>query len=390
MLLYEIEGKAIFKSYGIPIPRGEKATTPEEAKEAAEKIGSEVVLKAQISSGGRGKAGVVKFAKTPDEAKALAEQLLGKEVKGETVKLLLVEEKINIAKELYLGITLDPELQKPVIIGCAEGGMDIEEVAEKHPEKIVKQPLEVLKPFKIHQANDFMRQLGFHGKQLVQAGKILYGLVRVYFDYDATTVEINPLVITGDNEIVAADSKLVVDDSSSYRHPDLPWERLNENLKPLEKEAKEAGFPFVLLENNGYIGIIGGGAGVGLATMDTIYHHGGIPANFLDTGGGVTRERMAKALEVVLKTPGVKGVIANLFGGINNCAIMAQGIVDVLEKHKVDIPIVVKMRGHHQEEGWKLLEKYNVPLIKYGSTDEAAELLMKLVRERSAGNVSVG
>lgn len=390
MLLYETEGKAVFNSYGIPIPRGKNAETPEEAKEAAREIGTEVVLKAQISSGGRGKAGVVKFAETPDEAQTIAGELLSKKVKGEQVKLLLVEEKIDINQELYLGITLDPILQKPVIIGCTEGGMEIEEVAEKTPDKIFKQPLEVLKPFKTHQANDFMRQMGFHGKQLVKAGKVLSNLVKVYFDYDATTVEINPLVVTGDDEILAADSKLVVDDSASYRHPELPWKRLEENLKPLEKEAKEAGFPYVMLENDGYIGILGGGAGVGLATMDTIYHHGGVPANFLDTGGGVTRERMAKALEVVIKTPGVKGVIANLFGGINNCAIMAQGIVDVLERQQVDIPIVVKMRGHHQEEGWKLLEKHNVPLVKYGSTDEAAELLMKLVRERSGLNVSAG
>lgn len=388
MLLYEVEGKAVFKSFGILVPRGERATTPEEARLAAQSLGGEVVLKAQISSGGRGKAGVIKFAQAPNEAESIAKDLFSKVLDGQQVKLLLVEEKINIANELYLGITLDPALQKPVIIGCTEGGMDIEEVVEKHPNKIVKYPLDVLKPFKVHYAYEFMKKLGFSGKQLIKAGDVLVKLVRAYFEYDAITIEINPLVITREGEIIAADSKLVVDDSANYRHKELPWERLDENLKPLEREAKEAGFSFVLLENEGNIGIIGGGAGVGLATMDTIYHHGGKPVNFLDTGGGVTRERMAKAVEVVLKSPGVRGAILNLFGGINNCAIMAQGVIDELEKQRVDIPIVVKMRGHHQEEGWELLEKYHVPLVKYGSTDEAAALLMKLVRERSEENVS--
>lgn len=389
MLLYEVEGKAIFNTFSIPIPRGQEAKTVEEAKEAARQIGGEVVLKAQVSSGGRGKAGIVKFAKNPDKAQKVAEELFSKKLKGEQVELLLVEEKIDISNELYLGITLDPVLQKPVIIGCEEGGIDIEEVAQKTPDKIIKQSLMILKPFRIHQANDFMRQLGFHGKSLVQAGKILYNLVDLYFDYDAITVEINPLVVNVDNEIIAVDSKIIIDESSSYRHRDLPWERLDKNLKLLEKEAKEAGFPFILLENEGNIGIIGGGAGVGMATMDTVYHHGGVPINFLDTGGGITRERMSKALEIVLKSPGVKGVIANLFGGINNCAIMARGIVDVIKKQHVDVPLVVKMRGHHQEEGWELLEEHKVPLIKHGSTDEAAELLMELVRERNEQNVSV-
>lgn len=382
MLLFEVEGKSLFKQFDIPIPVGKLAADPEEVFAAAQEIGREVVLKAQLSSGKRGKAGAIKFANTPEEAWTLASGMFGRVVNDEKVKTLLVEEKVSIIQEIYLGVTLDTIEQRPVIIGCTEGGMDIEEIAAKNPEKILKQHIDVLRPFKMYQAYDYMRLLGFAGPGMMAAGKLLYNLVRLYNHYNLVTVEINPLVVNGDDKIIAADSKVILDDSTSFKYPEFSWQRMDEGLKPLELEAKKAGFPFVLMENQGNIGIIGGGAGVGLATMDTIYHHGGVPVNFLDTGGGVTRERMAKALEVVLKSPGVKGVIANLFGGINNCAIMAQGIVDVLKRQKVSVPVVVKMRGHHQEEGWKLLEEHGVPLVKYGSTDEAAEVLMKLVREK--------
>ncbi len=381
MFLLENESKQILEQYGIKVPRGRVIFSAGAAEPAAAELNGAVALKALVASGGRGKQGGIRFAGTPSGAAEEAEKLFGMELAGEKVSAVLVEEKLTIRKELYLGVAIDLSESRPLVIFSREGGVDI----EKAGRSIDKYYLDVLQPVEKHRLVEFLKQGGLNGKFLGEAAGILDRLINVFLNYDCLTVEINPLVITGNEELIAADAKIVVDDSAYFRQNSLPWERVDQTLHPLEREAAAAGLSLVLLSGKGDIGLICGGAGLGLATMDIVAHYGGETANFLDTGGGLSVEKMAKALEIVLKVPSLKGVLINVFGGINSCLNVARGIADVIGRENRDsgtAPIVVRMQGHFQEEGWALLEQYErVSLVKDGDIDDAVQKIISIIRE---------
>jgi len=382
MNLYEFEGKKLFEGMGIPIPRGNVAKSFDEAKNIAKEIGYPVVIKCQVMSGGRGKAGGIKFPENEDQLHQAADELFALEFAGEKVENLLVEEKIAIAREFYMGITLDPQVSLPVLMLSSQGGMDIEEVAEKHPDQLYKFHLDPIKVYQNHHMIDMVINTGLKGKELLQASKILYNLIQTYFKYNAITAEINPLVIDAEGKVLAADSKVEIDDSAMFRL-DISdkFQRKEDVLPPLEEEARIKGISYVGLDG-GNVGLISGGAGLGMASMDMIFAHGGKPANFLDLGGGATKEKTADALRLVLKNPDVEGILINVFGGINNCEKMAQGISLVVQELKPTQAIVVKMRGHSQDEGWSILKEINVPVVKHGTTEEAVILLLEDIKKR--------
>jgi succinyl-CoA synthetase beta subunit len=382
MKLYEFEGKQIFSQAGIPTPRGTAVRTAQAAVEAAWEIGYPVVVKSQVLRGGRGKAGGIKFAANEQELVQAVAELQSMELSGERVEIILIEEKLDIAREFYMGITLDPRESLPLLMVSAQGGMDIEQVARDYPHQLFKMHLDPLAQPRMSQMLDLLLKTGLQGKQLVQAAKILHNLVRCYFAYNAITAEINPLVIDASGNVLAADSKVEIDDSALFRIKAVQgFERKTEISDPLEAEAKSLGISYVGM-GKGNIGLIAGGAGLGMASMDMISAHGGVPANFLDLGGDATMEKTADALRVVLKTPGVEGVFINLFGGINNCEQMAKGIAQVIDELQPTQAIVVKMRGHSQDEGWAILESKNIPIIKFGTTEEAVILLLEQMNKK--------
>jgi len=366
--LLEYQGKRILAARGINVPRGQVARTAEEAENAAAELGVPVVVKAQVRSGKRGKAGGVLPADTPAGAREAAERILGMEIGGHRVEAVLVEEKLSIARELYAGITVSPRDRAAVLMFTCQGGMDVEEVAARSPQAIVSLPVDGVRPVWRHQILELVKRAGLEGEALGQVAGALGQLVRTFLELDATTAEINPLVVTADGRVVAADAKLVIDDAALFRHPELGKEAAPVG-DPLEAMARQARLAYVRLPG-GNVGVIAGGAGLALATMDTVFALGGRPANFLDVGGGVSQEGMATALRVVARTPGVEGIVINVFGGINNCEIMARGIAQVLDEDGISVPLVVKMRGHSQEEGWAILARRGVEVVKYGTTGE--------------------
>jgi len=380
MYLYEYQAKKVVGDAGIPVPKNRLAFNPEEAMQAAQEINKPSVVKAQVKAGGRGKAGLIKLVDAPQEAYSSAQDIFGKYHHGETVKKVLVEEKLDVARELYVSVILDFNKAKPVVLISTEGGIDIEQVAEKNPEAIIKVEVDPLEKFTPeHRWVEAWSKVGLKGKQLLKAAAVTSKLLDLFYKLDAFTVEINPLVITQTGDVIAADSKVIIDDSSLYRHSEL--KKYQEVAgHPLELEALEVGVSYVPISSEGYIGIIAGGAGLSMATMDTVFEYGGIPAAFLDLGGGISEIGMAESLKIMLKTEGIKGIIINVFGGINNCEIMAKGIERAFKEVKPQIPIVVKMRGHSQDEGWQILENLNIPIIKYGTTDEAIKLLLSRVK----------
>lgn len=375
MRLLEFEGKQIFERYGIPIQTGIVAITPEEAVAAAEKIGYPVVLKAQVLAGGRGKAGGVKFAHDASEVIENSKKILGMVIKGEATKCLLVNGIIDIEIELYAGITIDPGVGLPILMFSTSGGMDIELVAKETPEKLLRMHLDPTKAYRPYDMVNFLQNSDLKTSLLPKVANILLRLIQGFYGADATTTEINPLIITKDQQVLALDSKVVIDDSALKRQPLL--KKKKEQLSLIEERAKKAEVNYVLLDGN--IAVIAGGAGLAMATMDLVSHFGGKPASFLDTGGGISSDHMAEALRISLETKGVEGVIVNVFGGINNCEIIAKGIAEVIDQDQPSIPIVVKMRGHSQDEGWKILEDRNIPIIKFGTSEEAIRLLLNTV-----------
>lgn len=377
MKLYEFEGKTIFREMNIPVPKGKVISSLDEAKEAAAEAGYPLVVKSQVLRGGRGKAGGIKFAENEDELGRAVNELMCMEISGEKIEKLLIEEKLKISREFYMGITLDPKSSLPLLMISAQGGMDIEHIAKEYPHQLFKMYLDPLKKPRQYEMIDLLLKTGLKGKLLVQMSRVLHNLTECYLKFNAITTEINPLVICEDDTVIAADSKVEIDDLALFRIKAVSnFERKEELLDPLESEAKAAGVSYVGM-GKGNIGLISGGAGLGMASMDMISAHGGVSANFLDLGGDATTEKTAEALRIVLKTPGVKGVLLNLFGGINNCEHMAKGIISVVDEFKPTQAIVVKMRGHSQDEGWAILESRNIPLIKHGTTEEAVVLLMK-------------
>jgi succinyl-CoA synthetase beta subunit len=374
MRLFEHEGREIFAKFGIPVPKAVLATSVEEALSSIETIGYPVVVKAQVLSGGRGKAGGVKIANNQAELVEHTSRILDLTIRGEKTESVLLSQKTEIARELYAGVTFDPQNGVPVLIFSTSGGMDIEEVARTTPEKLLSMHLPPTQPVRLFRIVDLLRRAGLPSELLPKLAPVLQQLVEVFHANDATTAEINPLVVTPQGEIVAIDSKMVIDDSSLGRQHITPRYDVS---TPLEARAKAAGLNYVELEGN--IAVLGSGAGLAMATMDMIQHYGAKPACFLDTGGGIQSDKMAEALRICLATPGVEGVLVNAFGGINNCEWMGRGIANVIDQDKPTAKILVKMRGHSQDEGWKLLEDRNIPVVKFGTTEEAVVQIVNLL-----------
>lgn len=358
MNLHEYQSKHIFAEYGIPIPHGRVASNSTEAKQIAEELGGHVVIKSQVLVGGRGKAGGIRLAKNPQEAEEIATQILGMEIKGLPVRKVLVDEAANIETEIYLGITNDRADRKPAIMASSAGGVDIEEVAKKTPEKIVRVGIDPLLGLRDYQARDLAAGIDLPRAHWRTFGQIASGLWRAYLESDATLAEINPLVITSRERLLAVDGKMVLDDNSLFRHPDLAEMRDLDVEPKAETEARKYSLSFIKLD--GQIGCMVNGAGLAMATMDIIKLHGGKPANFLDIGGGASSEKVAAALRIILSDPNVKAVLFNIFGGITRGDEVARGIITALEEVKTDIPMVARLVGTNAEEGRQILSAANM------------------------------
>lgn len=362
MKLHEYQSKQIFSRYGIPIPNGRVASTAEEAKQIAQELGGKVVIKAQVLVGGRGKAGGIRLAKTPPEAEEVATQILSMEIKGLPVRKVLVDEAANIATEIYLGITNDRAARKPVLMASAAGGVEIEEVARVSPEKIIKVLIDPLLGLRDYQARDVAIGIDLprdHWKAFIQITNALW---KTYMDCDATLAEINPLIITSDNRLLALDGKMLIDDNALFRHPEFSEMRDLDVESPLEIEARKYGLSYIKLD--GEIGCMVNGAGLAMTTMDIIKLYGGNPANFLDIGGGASSEKVAAALRIILSDPNVKTVLLNVFGGITRCDEVAHGIVLALEETKPKAPMVIRLVGTNAEEGQEILSNANMITAK--------------------------
>ncbi len=374
MKLHEYQAKEILAKYGIPVPPGKVAFTPEEAREIAREIGKQVVIKAQVHVGGRGKAGGVKLADTPAEAEEVAKKILGMNIKGLTVKKVLVAEAAEIAKEYYAGLILDRSSQRVVMMVSREGGVDIEEVARENPEAIVKYPIDPDKGLRPFEARQIVLDAGLEGN-LNKLADVLVKLYKAYVGVDAFLAEINPLVVTRDGEIIAVDAKIDLDDNALFRHPDLAKLREVEAEHPLEIEAQNYGFAYVKLSGN--IGILGNGAGLVMYTLDLVNRVGGKPANFLDIGGGAKADVVYNALKLLSKDPDVKGIFINIFGGITRADEVAKGVIKALEEGIVKVPIVMRVAGTAEEEAKKLLE--GKPVYMYPTSIEAAKAIVAMV-----------
>ena len=383
MKLYEYEGKSLFRRAGMITPEGEAVETIDQAVDAAERIGYPAAIKSQVLGGGRGKAGGIGFAADRDELIRTVKNLLGRDLGGETVSRVLIERRIEgVTREMYAGITLDARTMTPVLMFSTRGGVDIEELAANDPEAIVREHLDPNKTYRLFDMLDLVARTGLTGAEAIGPAKLLLGLIRCYFEFDAFTAEINPILTTKSGQAFAADAKIDIDDSSVKRVQAVQsFQRAAVYGDPLEEEAAAAGLAYLRLDG-GNIGVICSGAGLAMATMDAISAMGGRPANFLDLGGAAPPEKVAAALRIVLRTEGVKGVLFNVFGGSNNCLKMAQGIAEVIDRDKPGQTIVVKMRGYNQEEGWALLEERGVPINKFGSTAEAIQMMLDRFSDR--------
>lgn len=360
MRLYEYEAKRLFTKFGIPITTEEVIETPQQARAFAEKLNKPLVLKAQILSGGRGKAGGVKFANTPEEAEKRAEELFATKIKGFPVEKILADEKLNIEKEFYLGVTIDRINYKLVILASSEGGVEIEEVARKDPQKIKRINLDVDEPFYPFQGLALAKWLGAKGDNLKVVGNIAVSLFKLFKQYDAKLVEINPLILTQEGKFIAADARMSIDDDALFRHPELAEmgiEKRHEEgeMTQREKLAREWGIPY--LDLDGDIGMFPGGAGFGIMGNDFIHHFGGTPANFMDSGGGPTPERLAKMLILLDENPNVKAIFGARFGGISRCDDFAKGVVMFLKEHGLSKPMVLRMTGNMWEEGVRIFQE---------------------------------
>jgi len=358
MKLHEYQSKTIFAKYGIPIPKGRVAATADEAKQIAEELGGRVVIKSQVLVGGRGKAGGVKVARDADEAAELAQQILAMTIKGLPVRKVLVDEAAAIAHEIYFSITNDRAAKKPVMIASAAGGVDIEEVAATTPEKIVKVHIDPLLGLRDYQSRDIAASIDLPRELWRDFSRIASGLWLAYKDNDAELAEINPLVITKDNKLVALDGKMLIDDNALFRHPDLAEIRDVDEEAAAETEARRHGLSFIKLDGN--IGCMVNGAGLAMTSMDIVKLFGGEPANFLDIGGGAGADKVAAAMRIILSDPAVKAVLFNIFGGITRCDEVARGILAAMKEVKPNVPMVVRLVGTNAEEGRKLLENANM------------------------------
>ena len=379
MKIHEYQGKELLRKYGVPTPRGIVAKTPEEAEAAARELGTDiVVVKAQIHAGGRGKGGGVKLAKSPEEARKLAEEILGMMLvthqtgpEGREVKTLLIEEGLPIDKEFYLAITLDRVTGRNVLMASKEGGMDIEKVAEETPELILKEEIDPSVGLRAFQARNLAFGLGIPGELVNQAAKFMLSLYEAYDKMDASLLEINPFLLTKDNRLIALDAKVTFDDNALYRHKDYAALRDLGEEEPLEIEASNYDLNYIKLDGN--IGCMVNGAGLAMATMDIIKLSGGEPANFLDVGGGASQERVEQAFKILLADDNVKAVLINIFGGIVRCDMVANGVVAAAKNLGVSIPIVARLEGTNVEEGKRVLRESDIGIISADGMHDAAE-----------------
>jgi succinyl-CoA synthetase beta subunit len=360
---FEYSAKEIFKREGIPVPESYVAVNAKEAGKAAAKINKPVALKSQVLSGGRGKAGGIKFADTPRDAKKVAKELLGITIKEERVNKILIEEKINIQSEFYISVVMDRSAKKPLIMASTEGGVDIEEVAKNTPQKIVKYHVNPLEEFMPYEARGIAKKMGVEDKMISKMGGFIWKLFNVFCKYDATIAEINPLVLTPEG-LIAADAKLEIDDDALWRHKEFAG----------LDEAKKDEFAYVTLD--GDIAVIGNGAGLTLTGMDMINLYGGKPATFLDIGGGSSKEIVGKALNLVIAEPNVKVIFLNVLGGITRADDVAKGVIDVMEGAGREIPIVIRLTGTNEEEGQRILTEAGIPFET--SMEDAAKKAVEL------------
>jgi succinyl-CoA synthetase beta subunit len=379
MKIHEYQGKEIFRRFGVPVPRGFPALSVDEAVAAAKKLGGPVwVVKAQIHAGGRGKGGGVKLARSIDEVRARAAEILGMQLVthqtgpgGQTVRRLLIEEGADIAKELYLGMVVDRATQRVTLMASSEGGMDIEEVAAHTPEKIHKVHVDPSIGMTDHDADDIAVKIGIPPASVPAARAVLQGLYRAFWDTDASLAEINPLVVTGDGRVIALDSKMNFDANALYRHPEIVEMRDLDEEDPAEVEASEFDLSYIQLDGN--IGCLVNGAGLAMATMDTIKLFGGEPANFLDVGGGATAEKVTEAFKLMLRNPNLKAILVNIFGGIMRCDVIAEGVIAASRTVHLAVPLVVRMKGTNEELGKKILAESGLPIISADTMADAAQ-----------------
>lgn len=387
MNLHEYQAKAVFSQYGMPVPNGKVATTAAEAEAAAASLSTpKVVVKAQVHAGGRGKAGGVKLVDSPAAAGEVAGKLLGTNLvtyqtdkNGQPINSILVEETCNIARELYLGAVLDRASRRVVIMASTEGGMEIEKVAHETPEKILKATVDPLVGVMPYQGRELAFGLGLEGKQIAQFTKLLVGLGKMFKEKDLSLVEINPLVVTAEGDLLCLDGKVNVDSNALYRQPELVAMRDKSQEDAREIEASEWELNYVALEGN--IGCMVNGAGLAMATMDIIKLSGGQPANFLDVGGGATAERVAAAFKIILSDTAVKGILINIFGGIVRCDLIAEGIIKAVEQVNVSVPVVVRLEGNNAEKGAELLANSGLAVTAATDLGDAARKIVAAVGE---------
>ena len=388
MKIHEYQGKEILRRFGIPTPRGIPAFSADEAVKAAEALGGGVwVVKAQIHAGGRGKGGGVKLGRSIAEVRELAGQILGMQLithqtgpRGQTVRRLLIEEGADIQKELYVGMVVDRTTQRVVLMASADGGMDIEEVAAKTPDRIHKVFVDPGKGLADREADGIAREIGIPERSVAEARRLLQGLYRAFDQTDASLAEINPLILTGDGRVIALDAKLNFDDNALFRHPDIVEMRDLDEEDPAEIEASKFDLSYISLDGN--IGCLVNGAGLAMATMDVIKLYGGEPANFLDVGGGATAEKVTEAFKIMLKNPGLKAILVNIFGGIMKCDTIANGVIAAAREVQLKVPLVVRMKGTNEELGRKILAESGLPIISADNMASAAEKVVAAAKGR--------
>ena len=386
MKIHEYQGKDILRRYGVAVPRGIACFSIEEAVDAAKTLGGPVwVVKAQIHAGGRGKGGGVKLAKSLDEVRSHASQILGMQLvthqtgpEGQKVRRLLIEEGADIQKELYLAVVTDRVTQKVCIMGSSEGGMDIEHVAETQPEKIHKTFVDPLQGCTDAQIDELAAAIGVPPASIAQARQAIQGLYKAFWETDASLAEINPLILTGDGKVIALDAKWNFDSNALFRHPEIVEFRDLDEEDPAEIEASKFDLAYIQLDGN--IGCLVNGAGLAMATMDTIKLFGGEPANFLDVGGGATTEKVTEAFKIMLANPKVEAILVNIFGGIMRCDVIAEGVVSASKAVGLKVPLVVRMKGTNEDQGKKILADSGLPIISANTMGEAAEKVVAAAR----------
>lgn len=387
MNIHEYQAKELLKKFGVVVPKGGVAFTPDEAVKVAEGLGGPVwVVKSQIHAGGRGKGGGVKVVKSLDDVRAEATRMLGMTLvthqtgpAGKEVGRIYVEDGCDIARELYISLLVDRATSRVTVISSTEGGMDIEEVAEATPEKILTVTIDPVTGMSGHHARKIAFGLGLEGKQVSSAVKFLLAMYKAFVDLDASMVEINPMVVTGAGEVIALDAKMNFDDNALYRHPDIEAMRDESEEDPAELEAGKYELNYVKLDGN--IGCMVNGAGLAMATMDIIKLYGGEPANFLDVGGGATKERVTAAFKIILSDKNVEGILVNIFGGIMRCDVIAEGVVAAAKEVSLHVPLVVRLEGTNVELGKQILADSGLPIVSADNLGDAAQKIVKAVKE---------